>query len=68
MRLKSQQETECITEELRKVTLNVSDDERTKSINSIKWYAYGINKDIIHKNEETKYNNIINIFLRNIRT
>ena len=33
--------------------------KRIQSIDSIETYAYGTNKEIIHRKEEMKYNNII---------
>ena len=47
------------TEEVNKILLISDDYRRMKSINSIETYAYGINKDLVFKKDEIKYNNII---------
>ena len=33
--------------------------KKIQPVDSIKEYTFGANKDMIHKNEEIKYNNII---------
>ena len=47
------------TEEINKITVSSNDDERMQSIDLIKTYAYGINKNIVSEKEEIKCNNII---------
>ena len=47
------------TEEINKITVSSNDDERMQSIDLIKTYAYGINKNIVIEKEEIKCNNII---------
>ena len=47
------------TEEVNKILLISDDYRRMKSIDSIETYAYGINKDLVFKKDEIKYNNII---------
>ena len=39
--------------------MSTNENQRTQSINSIKAHAYGTNEEIIHKKEETKFNNEI---------
>ena len=46
------------TEEINKITVSSNDDERMQSIDLIKTYAYGINKNIVSEKEEIKCNNI----------
>ena len=47
-------------EEVNKIALSVNYDKRKQqSINSTDTYGYGASKEIIRKNEEIKYNNII---------
>ena len=47
------------TEEINKITLSSTDDERMQSIDWIETYAYGTSKDLVSDKEEIKYNNII---------
>ena len=47
------------TEEVNKILLISDDYRRMKSIDSIETYACGINKDLVFKKDEIKYNNII---------
>ena len=47
------------TEEINKITVSSNDDEIMQSIDLIKTYAYGINKNIVSEKEEIKCNNII---------
>ena len=47
------------TEEINKITVSSNDDERMQSIDLIKTYAYGKNKNIVSEKEEIKCNNII---------
>ena len=47
------------TEEITKIPLSLNDDKRMKSIDSIETYAYGISKDLVSKQEESKCSNII---------
>ena len=47
------------TEEINKIIVSSNDDERMQSIDLIKTYAYGINKNIVSEKEEIKCNNII---------
>ena len=46
-------------EEMNKIALSSNDDKRMQSIDSIETYAYGMNKNLVCKKEETKCNNII---------
>ena len=62
--LKSQQgfrseKYNVFTEEVNKIALSANDDKRIQSIDSIKRYVYGTNKELIHKREEIKCINII---------
>ena len=62
--LKSQQifrsgKHHIFTEEVNKTALSTNENQRKQSINSIKAHAYGTNEEIIHKKEETKFNNEI---------
>ena len=47
------------TEEINKITLSSTDDERMQSIDWIETYAYGTSKDLVSDKEKIKYNNII---------
>ena len=47
------------TEEINKIALSSTDDERMQSIDWIETYAYGTSKDLVSDKEEIKYNNII---------
>ena len=47
------------TEEINKIALSSTDDERMQSIDWRETYAYGTSKDLVSDKEETKYNNII---------
>ena len=47
------------TEEINKIALSSNDDKKTQSIDLIETYAYRMNKDLVCKKEETKFNNII---------
>ena len=47
------------TEENNKIALNLNDDKRIQSNDSIETYAYGASKDLVSKKEEIKCNNII---------
>ena len=63
--LKTQQifrseEHNVFTEEINKTALGSNDDKRMQSIDLIKTYAYGMNKNIVYKKEKIKCNNIIN--------
>ena len=49
-----------------KSTLSTNNDETMQSIDSLEIYLPGIGKGLLRKNEESKYNNIINQFYRNI--
>ena len=42
--------------------MRVDDNTRIQSTNSIETFACGTSKDIIHKNEETKCNNMIKYY------
>ena len=47
------------TEENNKIALRADNDKRIQSINSIETYTSGPSGNIIRKNEEIKYRNII---------
>ena len=47
------------TEEINKIALSSTDDERMQSIDWMETYAYGTSKDLVSDKEEIKYNNII---------
>ena len=47
------------TEENNKIALNLNDDKRIQSNDSIETYAYGASKDLVSEKEEIKCNNII---------
>ena len=47
------------TEQVNKITLSGTGDKRIQSINSAKTYGYGMRKDLVCKNEETKCNKVI---------
>ena len=47
------------TEEINKIDLSSSDDERMQSIDSIKIYAYGTSKGLVNEKEEIQRKNII---------
>ena len=47
------------TEEINKIALSSSDNKRMQSIDSIETYDYGMNKNLVCKNEEIKCNSII---------
>ena len=47
------------TEEISKISLSSDDDKRMQSIDSIRTYAYGMNKDLVCWKKEIKCNNII---------
>ena len=47
------------TKEINKITLGSNDDDRMQSIDSIKPYAYRMNKGLVSEKEEIKCNNII---------
>ena len=47
------------TEEIIKVAWSLNDDKRMQSIFSIETYTYGMNKDLVCKKEEIKWNSII---------
>ena len=47
------------TEEINKIALSANDDKRMQLIDSIETYAYGTNKNLMRKKEETKFNNLI---------
>ena len=49
----------AFTEEINKIGLISNDDKKTQIIDSIETYAYGTSKDLVWKEEEVKYNNII---------
>ena len=57
-RLKSERRN-FFTEEINKIALSSTDDERMQSIDWIETYAYGTSKDLVSDKEEIKYNNII---------
>ena len=50
---------DVFTEEVNKITLIAYNDKRIQLIDSRESYAHGTSKDIIRKNEEIKYRNII---------
>ena len=50
---------DVFTEEVNKITLNLNDDKRMQSINSIETYAYGTSKDLVSYKDDSKCNNII---------
>ena len=52
-------EDNVFTEEVNKIALNVNDDKRIQSIDSVETYVYGTCKNWICKKEKTKCNNII---------
>ena len=47
------------TEEVNKIALSANDGKRIQAIYSLETYAYWTSKNLICKNEEVKYNNII---------
>ena len=47
------------TKEVTNIALSANDDKRIQSKDSIKAYAYETNKEITHRKEEIKCNNII---------
>ena len=47
------------TEEINKITLCSNDDKKSRSINLIEIYAYGMNKHLVCKKEKVRLNNII---------
>ena len=49
------------TEETNRIALSSTDDKRMQLTDSIKTYAYGINKNLVCKKEEVKCSNIIKI-------
>ena len=49
----------AFTEEINKIALSSNDDKRMQSIDSIQTYAHGVNKNLVCKKEENKYNNVI---------
>ena len=50
---------EYFTEEIRKIALSSNHDKRMQLIDSIETYAYVMNKDLLCRKEEMKYNNIL---------
>ena len=49
----------AITEEINKIALSSSDDNKMKSIDSIETYVYATSKDLVSDKEQIKCNNII---------
>ena len=47
------------TEEINKIALSSSDDNKMKSIDSIETYVYATSKDLVSDKEQIKCNNII---------
>ena len=47
------------TEEVSKIALSASNDERIQSIDLIETYANGTSKDLVYKKEKIRYNNTI---------
>ena len=47
------------TEEVSKIALSASNDERIQSIDLIETYANGTSKDLVYTKEKIKYNNTI---------
>ena len=44
-----------------KIALSSNDNARMQSIDSVKTYAYGMNKDLVCEKEDIKCNNIIKL-------
>ena len=53
------QKHNVFTEDVNKIAMRADDNKRIQSTNSIETFVCGTSKDIIHKNEETKCNNMI---------
>ena len=45
--------------EINKIALRLNDDKRIQSFDSIETHAYEMNKNLVCKKEEIKWNNII---------
>ena len=65
--LKSQQrfrsvKHNVISKDINKIVLSTNDNKTIQLIDSIEIYAYGMNKKIIHENEDVKCSNIIRQF------
>ena len=53
-------EHNVFTEEINKTALGSNDDKRMQTIDLMRTYAYGMNKNIVYKKQKSKCNNIIN--------
>ena len=54
------EEHNVFTEEINKTALGSNDDKRMQTIDLMRTYAYGMNKNIVYKKQKSKCNNIIN--------
>ena len=50
------------TKEINNITLSSNDDKIIQSIGSIESYAHRMSKDLVSEKEETKCNNIIELY------